>query len=401
MSLETTAGRADVDGTADRQVMAAVSAAESVLSRRFGSTIRLADPENLGGSGKALVLRVRVASTPFTLPRTLVVKRYQPSTVGDGVDPFPHEAVSYQLFTALGKNDRICPELFAHDGAKRLIVLEDLGRVPTLADKLLGHDARAAERALLAWASSLGRLHATTAGREADFNALTRRLGAHPSRDPVALRALVALAELPTMLHDMLGVRVPEAVQQYAEAAGRLLTSTRNRAFSPSDACPDNNLVTSKGVRLLDFEGGCVRDVVLDAAALRIPFPLCGCSFRLPAGMTEAMLAAWRAVVSPVFPALNDDDVLMPRVLNAQLLWVWLSTWMYLPGPGEADRPITSRLPSPRRSSALHARWLRLREDADRGGLHLVADHAGLVADAIEHRFGADAVRLPLFPAFA
>ena len=57
------------------------------------------------------------------------------------------------------------------------MVLEDLGRSPTLADKLLGDDARAAERALLSWARSLGRLHASTAGREADFDALSRRLG--------------------------------------------------------------------------------------------------------------------------------------------------------------------------------------------------------------------------------
>ena len=43
----------------------------------------------------------------------------------------------------------MCPEMFAHDGSVRLVVLEDLGRAPTLADKLLGNDARAAERALL------------------------------------------------------------------------------------------------------------------------------------------------------------------------------------------------------------------------------------------------------------
>lgn len=401
MSVETTAGPADVDGAAGQEVAAAVAAAESVLSRRFGAAVKLADPVKLGGSGKAVVLRVRVAATPFSLPRTLVVKRYQPPPTDEAVDPFPHEAVSYQLFTALGQEDRICPELVAHDGVKRLIVLEDLGKVPTLADKLLGHDARGAERALLAWARSLGRLHATTAGREADFDALTRRLGARPGQDPMALPAGLALTQLPELVHEVLGVDVHAEAQEYARTAGKVLTSTKNRAFSPSDACPDNNLVTSKGLRLLDFEGGCVRDVVLDAAALRIPFPLCGCSFRLPAGMTEAMVAAWRSEVGKVFADLDDDDVLMPRMLEAQLLWVWLSTWMYLPRPGEEDRPITSRLPSPRRSSALHARWLRLRDDAGRLHLPVIADHADAMASALEARFGVEAVQLPLFPAFS
>ena len=38
--------------------------------------------------------------------------------------------------------------------------------------------------ALLSWARSLGRLHASTAGREADFNALLRRLGGPAKTDP-------------------------------------------------------------------------------------------------------------------------------------------------------------------------------------------------------------------------
>jgi len=401
MSVETTAGPANAAGAADNEVVATVAAAESVLSRRFGASIRLADPEDLRGSGKSTVLRVRVASTPFSLPRTLVVKSYAEPAVGELVDPFPHEAVSYQLFTALGGEDRICPELIAHDGAKRVIVLEDLGPVPTLADKLLDHDARGAERALLAWARALGRLHATTAGREADFDALTRRLGGRPGQDPVARKAKVALAELPDMLQAVLGVAVGDEALAHAHRGGRLLSSNHHRAFSPSDACADNNLITSKGLRVLDFEGGCVRDVSLDAAALRIPFPLCGCSFRLPNGMTEAMVAAWRSEVSQVFPDLDDDDVLMPKLLHGQLLWVWLSTWMYLPRPGVPDGPITNRLPSPRRSSALHARWLRLRDDAARAKRPALAEHADQVAVAIAERFGAEAAHLPLFPAFS
>jgi hypothetical protein len=401
MSVETTAGPATVAGAADNRVMAAVTAAESVLSRRFGATIRLADPEDLHGSGKSTVIRVRVAATPFSLPRTLVVKCYQQPLVGELVDPFPHEAVSYQLFTALGQDDRICPELIAHDGTKRLIVLEDLGRAPTLADKLLDHDARGAERALLVWARALGRLHATTAGREADFDALTRRLGGRPGQDPLARKAKVALAELPSMLHHVLDVEVGDLALERARESGRLLTSGQHRAFSPSDACADNNLVTGKGLKVLDFEGGCVRDVTLDAAALRIPFPLCGCSFRLPNGMTEAMVAAWRSEVSPVFPDLEDDDVLMPKLLAAQQLWVWLSTWMYLPRPGVPDGPITHRLASPTRSSALHARWQRLRDDASRMKAPGLAEHADQVATAIVRRFGPRAAHLPLFPAFS
>jgi hypothetical protein len=315
-------------------------------------------------------------------------------------DPFAHEAVSYQLFTALAPEERLAPELVAQASEQRVVVLEDLGRSPTLSDKLLGGDARTAERALLSWARTLGRLHAVTAGREADFDALMRRLGVRRWQDPLAEQARTALRELPAVLHDTLGVDTSAAVEQRALRTARLLGATRYRAFSPSNACPDNTMVTSRGVRFLDFEAGCVRDVALDAAYLRVPFPSCWCAYALPVGMSEAMIAAWRAEVGSVWPDLDDDTVLMPRLLDAQLLWVWLSTWQSLPGSWQGDGHSTAQVPWPRRSTALTARWERLRSDAAALGAEEVAEHADAVARALHAQPGQTAVELPLYPAF-
>ncbi|HVV23625.1 MAG TPA: hypothetical protein VHF06_29580 [Pseudonocardiaceae bacterium] len=399
MSVETTTGSSDAAGGIESAVSGTVAAAEQVLSHRFGAAIRLAGPEDLGGSGSSTVLRVRVASTPFSLPRTLVVKRYGPAQPGAQGDAFVQEAVSYQLFTALSPEERMCPEMFAHDGTERLVVLEDLGRSPTLADKLLGSDARAAERALLSWSRSLGRLHASTAGREADFDALSRRLGATRVTDPLASAGHQAFEELPELLAEALGVVTSGAAHRRARASSWLLDSHSHRAFSPSDACPDNNVITSKGVRFLDFEGGCWRDVLLDAGYLRVPFPSCWCSFTLPAGMTEAMVAAWRAEVRDVWPDLDDDDVLLPSLLDAQLFWVWVSTWWFLPRPGQDDQPLDGDRRAPRRSVALRSRWLQLAKDAARAGEPDVVDHAHTVVAALERRFAVHE-DLPAYPAF-
>src|SRR5690348_16519229 len=247
-------------------VHAALAAAERVLSRREGAGIVLADPEDLGGSERSIVARARVVRNPFSLPRTLVVKHYLADPPPDRPDPFHYEVASCQLFTALPADDRPSPVLIAHDPDARLLVLEDLGRSSTLADKLFGPDAEAAQRCLLGWARALGRMQAATAGREGDFGALLRRQGERAWRDPVAEDARAALAGLPYLLDGRLGVIVPAAAAKEAHDTVRLLGGTRYRAFSPSDTCPDNNLVTSRGVRFVDFEWGCFRDVVLDAA---------------------------------------------------------------------------------------------------------------------------------------
>jgi hypothetical protein len=397
MSVDIAADQSEVDENPSPDMREAVAAAEAVLRRRYGAKIQLAEPEDLGGSKHSTVVRVRVAASPFSLPRTLVVKKYTASLPSES---FVREAVSYQLFTALSADERMCPELYAHDSGAGVIVIEDLGRAPTLADKLLGDDARGAERALLSWARSLGRLHATTAGREADFDALMRRLSAARVKgDPLAVNGPAAIERLPQLLEDSLGVHTPAHVCERAERTRWLLATSRHRGFSPSDLCPDNNLITSRGVRFLDFEGGCVRNIMLDAAYLRVPFPSCWCAFALPPGMTDAMFAAWRAEVRVMWPDLEDDAVVLPRMLDAQLFWVWASTYWFLPRPGEPDSPLDSHLPSPRRSVALAARWQHLAEEARRAGADSVVEHAHAVVDGLNRKYGPE-LTLPMYPAF-
>src|SRR3569833_3198136 len=219
MTVDTSStGDAGVGAGAEHlAIAAAVAAGESVLSRRFGSAITLVAPEDLAGSGPATVVRARVVSSSFALPRTLVIKHYPESPAAGDADPFAQEAVSYQLFTALAPDERMCPELLAHDGRDRVLVLEDLGRTPTLEDKLYARDTRAAERALLSWARSLGRPHASTAGREADFNALLRRLGGPAKNDASGDDELCA--RVPAVIQERLGIPAPdEVLTQVADA---------------------------------------------------------------------------------------------------------------------------------------------------------------------------------------
>lgn len=399
MSVHTPAESVGVSDTATDPAELAIAAAESVLSRRFGAPITLDEPVDLGGSERTTVLRARVASTPFSLPKTLVIKHYGPRAGARGAESFAREAVSYQLFTALSEDERMCPELFAHDATERVLVLEDLGRSPTLTDKLLGRDARGAESALLSWARSLGKLHASTAGREADFDALMRRLGRNRSVDPLVDDGWRALRELPELFDHLLGVPDDGNAALVSERVAWLLDGSKRRAFSPADLCPDNNLITGKGVRFLDFEGGGMRDVLLDAAYLRVPFPSCWCAFELPPGMSEAMLAAWRAEVSGIWPEFADDEILLPQLLDAQLLWVWVSTWWFLPRDNESDGKLADHLQAPRRGAALAARWRRLAEDAEATGSDKLAEHAARVAAAIETRH-ADGGTLAPYPAF-
>ena len=172
-----------------------VHAAEALLTRRTGATVTLTDPVDLGGSGRSVVVRVRVAANPFSLPRTLVLKQVPPSRGTGHVDfrgsetdeqiAFLREAVSYQFTTALAKDHRPGAELLAYDFDARLLVLSDLGDATTLSE-VLRNSSEAAGNTLMALAQALGRMHAATVGREEDFAALLRRAVEAPLRQIVA-----------------------------------------------------------------------------------------------------------------------------------------------------------------------------------------------------------------------
>ncbi len=389
----------------DHGVDRTVALAEDLLTRRAGARVRLADAEDLGGSTRSRVMRVRVAENPFSLPRTLVVKHYLDAPDpqrADRVDPFPYEAASCQLFTALPSEDRATPTLYANDPEQRLLVLEDLGRCSTLADKLDGDDPKAAERALLGAARALGSLQAATAAREGDFGALLRRSGVRHWRDPLADDARSALAELPDLLAHLLRVEAaPAAVSQARSAAG-LLGGTRYRAFSPSEVSPENCLLTGAGARFLDFEWGCFRDVALTAASVRLPFPGWGRPAVLPSGMAEAMTAAWQSEVAGVWPDLADLTVSGPRHLAATTLWVWVCTRSLLPGVvgrGSGPEQVVVGRPAEHAAAVLASYWRRLRTDAERQRVEATTELADAVVAALEP-YGGDEP-LPLFPAFA
>ncbi|RZL78157.1 MAG: kinase [Rhodococcus sp. (in: high G+C Gram-positive bacteria)] len=373
-----------------------VAAAEKLLTRRTGAPVTLVDPVDLGGSGRTIVLRVRVAENPFSLPRTLVIKQVREESGVSGaraVDPddlsgdsgsaFLREAVSYQFATALATDSRPGAELLASDLEARLLVLSDLGDATPISALLEHSDADTVTNTLMAMAQALGRMHAATVGREEDFTALLRRAEVAHCDDTVAEQVERAVPAVPRLLSEILGVDVsPELTEQVARAA-KLFESGRFRAFSPSDLCPDNIIVNDEGVRFLDYEWGGFRDAMLDIAYALVSFPGCLCSIDLSDERTQAMIEAWRAEVVGMWPALADDNVLAARMVEAQLIWVWLSTYLFLPENHTRIAAVREHHLSVPRSEALIQRWDRLARSADHAGNTVVAHHARTIADKI------------------
>ncbi|MEU8899781.1 kinase [Nocardia sp. NPDC048505] len=375
-----------------------VSAAQQLLTKRMGAPVKLSDPMELSGSGRTTVLRVRVSENAFSLPRTLIIKQVrgnadERSTGGlaPGVvsidSAFLREAVSYQFTTALSRHQRPGAYLVAHSLPDRLLILSDLGENSLLTQQLQSGAEPATRNALMAFAQALGRMHAATVGREADFVALLRRVDVMHRVDGIAQQAETAISEVPGLLRRELGIEVPGEIAERIVRGNRLFSAGRFRAFSPSDLCPDNVILNEEGARFLDYEWGGFRDATLDIAYALVSAPGCLCDFELSRDRARQMVEAWRSEVVGVWPALADDAVLAERILEARLIWVWLSTYWFLPADHARIAAAREHGLSVPRSVALINRWAALAEDARCTGDDVIGDFADEVSAMLEERW--------------
>jgi hypothetical protein len=345
-----------------------LAAAADALSQVAGDDrLRLEDAVVLTGGPRTLVLRAWVSAADHEtgLPASVIVKAH----LYDG--PWAtsvREPAGLALLTSYRIRPALAPDLLAVADDPPLVVLRDLspaGAPRDLAALLLGADPVAAEDGLLAWADTLGRLHAATSGRRDEMSdalaATARRLGrdAPPTDEtPDSLdRAAATLADLLPRLGVIPTAAALAEVRHLQDGFGG---DDRCWALTPGDTCPDNNVLTDAGVVLFDFEGAAIRHVAWDAAYLRVPWPSCWCAWRLPGDVADRALDRWRSVVGgrvpyATTPAFEAD------LERAESGWAAISTGWFLAGalegddvPGGAEGPADRRVAPGRRALLLH-----------------------------------------------
>jgi hypothetical protein len=313
-----------------------LAATERVLTDAFGGPVRLEVRDTLRERYRNRVLRLAVTDGPAGTPATVIVKTAE----GEGDDAYDPAkdalgGTSWRLYNewagnsflgSLGAEPPLSARLIGGDRETGVIVLEDLGAPLSLADRLTGDDPAAAEAALLAYARSMGRLHAATAGREEEFMSLRRTLGAtETAREREGVRWLRENVAPFQELLGALGIAPAPGFEADVEEVRRAMDEPGPwLAFAPGDTCPDNHKLTDDGaaVRFFDFEFAGFRHALLDAAYFHLPFPTCWCVNRLPDGRPARLEAAYRAEAARGIPAVADDAAFDRERLRAGAYWL-------------------------------------------------------------------------------
>ena len=409
---------ASPDPTAAAPFEATLARASALLTREWGSAVRLALTQPLRpAEARTVVLRCRVEAAPGgdRRPAAVVVKHYRggPDRPFDAADPSPdgpaarfaNEWCGLTLLHAAGGAPPYAPHPYAADAAAGLLVMEDLGDGASLAEVLQGHDSPAAEAALVAFAGALGRLHGATAGRRADYGALRRRTAPPGQREDDGATVVGRMFEeqLPRFRRACAAAGVPLPPAAEAElaavpgAAGAAGAAGPFDALAVSDTCPDNNRWTpGEGLRFFDLEWAGFRNALLEAAYVWLPFPTCWCVNRLPAALPPRLEGVYREALAAGCPAAADDAEFGRALAAACLTWHVRTVGDALEKTLADDQRwgiATLRQRFPLRAANV------ARVTERHGQFPALGAHAHTLAERLRARWGA-AADMPLYPAF-
>lgn len=395
-----------------------VAEAAALLACAFGRPCWLEQEQSFRGPrSRSAVLRLRVVDGASGMPRTVIAKRFR-GPEGAPYDPADaaanssrarllNEWAGARFLAEVSPADGFVPIAYAGDGARGLVLLEDLGDGECLADVLQAGDAVRATRALLAYATTLGRLHEATAGRSAAYARMRAALaadGGQPPRwDPLRNWQTDGLAPFQQACA-ALDLSIPGgAEQELADAVATLATPGPFDAYSVSDACPDNHRwlegptdAEPGTLRFFDMEFGGFQHALLDAAYVWQPFPTCWCVNRLPAELPPRLEVAYRAELVRGCPEAGDDRAFGRALTAAAAVW-WVSStaWQIIPALAQDDQwgIATHRQRFPLRAANFAALAHR------HGAFPALGALAEAFAARLHARWGAAAV-MPLYAAF-
>jgi hypothetical protein len=377
--------------------------AERLLLVRFGGPVRIGHAESV--QHRSTVYRLPILDGPPGAPTSVVLKQPPPVQPYDPDAPgFPAPAwylfnhwAGLQFLNDVAGEGVLVPRCYGADRASGLVIMEHLGGGRALDDILLASDPGVAEAALVDYASYLGHMHAATIGKEHEYDRIRDTLGPHPKDTDYYQYEWLADAFDTTV--QLLDITPPPGVRS---DLATLVAAVRDpgpfRAFTHGDPCPDNVIVGSTGIKLIDFDVSGYGHALTDGVFGRIFFPGCWCANRIPERVVLRMESVYRTALIPGCPEAADDRQFYQAVVTGCAFWL-LDMCHY--------SPLAAVLDSDEQwgTSTLRQRYL-----ARSGILALAAEQFGhlqalgatfqMIAANLRVRWPADMEDMSYYPAF-
>jgi hypothetical protein len=273
--------------------------ATTVLQRTWEGAFHLERPTLVSDRGRNQVFRCQVQGEG-TFPASIIVKR-----IKDPLDPVRGltDWASLAFLSQMANAYPVAPHLFGGDAEHQLFVMEDLGEEGSLERLLHAPDSSRAITMLCALARQMATLHATTMGKEHQFECVCEdlSLASVSSRFQEARRWLEGCQKVERWCRE-LSYLLPAGFEQACIRIADTFTHPGEfLAFTHGDPAPTNTYLSGSTVYLVDFEYAGYRHALYDLTGWNILCPL-------PRACVRLMSYHLRTVLAPACPAAGDDE---------------------------------------------------------------------------------------------
>jgi hypothetical protein len=296
-----------------------VATTERLLSDAWGSKVLVSENMvNLRPDvGYSSVYRFSLQERPAGVPESVIVKakkiRQDQERDANAYRYLFDEWAGLQFLSEVATD--LAPRCYAGDTEIGLMVIEDLGEGTGLHHLLLGNDYAAAEEAVVNYAATLGKMHASTIGKREIFERIRRSLGPIVEADygwiASTFQDTISALDITPVLGTEHDIRELIALQEHP---GPFL------AYTHGDPCPDN-LMVGTAIKLFDFETGSFRHALTEGVYGRLHFPTCWCVNRLPEPIVQRMEHTYRTELAKRCPEANDELLFLRGVAAACVYW--------------------------------------------------------------------------------
>ena len=262
------------------EIVDTLAIAEKLLSNVFSLNITLKFLESL--SSQFLVLRVQIIEKNENLPKTVIIKRiYTKSNDTSSNEQlknrFLNELASLEFLKSLNFEPIIFPNLLTYDIEKLLLIMNDIGSIPSVMSILTNDSYEIALNALTSYSKTLALLHGLTLDKKNEFTYFQNKFGSFTPKCDSNIKFTNYSDQFAELFQYAKGYSIYDQTiifNELIEIENKIHNNKVLQSFIHCDSGPQNVLYSENTFMsyLLDYEFGGYGFSFLDMAGPRIAF---------------------------------------------------------------------------------------------------------------------------------
>ncbi len=295
----------------------------------FSEMIQLSEPDR-----RNVVLRLLIDNPTTEMPKSLILKKTaidkkkfdtsnDSETEIEQLSRFARDWAGIEFLEKIGSTH--APRFYAGSMEHQYILIEDLGTShPSLVGPLTlrasFENAQAAEIALAAYMTRLGKMHADTMGKVSLFNSILKRI--YPQAKRVHYIPQPDESKILEQLKLLTGDESQELKKEIQDIIEFATSPSDFNVLVHGDICPDNVYYQESEIRLIDFEFCDYGNALIDGVYLRMSMPSCWCSKAVPNTVLNHMELIYRTELKKAVLLAGDDYIYDKQLVFACAYWV-------------------------------------------------------------------------------